>query len=420
MSAKVKPGYKLTEVGVIPEDWDVSTLDSLGRSGKPSIKAGPFGSSLTKNIYVKYGYKVYGQEQVIRGDYLFGDYFITKERFNELKSCSVESGDILLSLVGTAGRVLIIPPGAPAGIINPRLIRFSFDRNSICPVFFKSLIETDAYQSLLSRSAQGGTMGVLNAGLLKLLCIPLPSLVEQEAIAEALSDTDVLIESIEQLITKKRQIKQGAMQELLTGKKRLPGFSDGYDPYKQTDVGMIPDDWCVKTIEQISDVGRGRVISHKEINTSKNSIYPVYSSQTSSNGVMGYIDTYDFEGEYVTWTTDGANAGTVFYRVGRFNCTNVCGTIKLKSDNAIFVSMVLGGIAAPHVSRNLGNPKLMNDVVKKIKLPLPHTTLEQKAIATILSDINAEIDVLVAKLEKARQIKQGMMHNLLLGKTRLL
>lgn len=211
-------GYKQTEVGVIPVDWEFRSLDSLGKRARPAIKAGPFGSSLTKDTYVGEGYKVYGQEQVIRSDYLFGDYFISKARFNALKSCAVEPGDILLSLVGTAGRVLVIPQGAPEGVINPRLIRFSFDRDLVSPRFFQALLETDAYQAILARSAQGGTMGGVNAGLIRPLCIPLPPVAEQEAIAEAFSDTDAFIESLEQLLAKKRHIKQGAMQELLRPK----------------------------------------------------------------------------------------------------------------------------------------------------------------------------------------------------------
>ena len=237
-----RSGYKQTEVGVIPEDWEVAALDSLGKRGRPAIKAGPFGSSLTKNTYVAEGYKVYGQEQVIRGDYLYGDYYISKARFNELRSCAVEPGDILLSLVGTAGRVLVIPPDAPEGIINPRLIRFSFDKNLISPPYFRFLFETKSYQALLARSAQGGTMGVLNAGILRPICIPFPRLPEQEAIAEALSDADALIESLAQLLAKKRNIKQGAMQELLTGKKRLPGFSG---------------EWEVRLLGQIAPLQRG-------------------------------------------------------------------------------------------------------------------------------------------------------------------
>ena len=134
---------------------------------------------------------------------------------------------------------------------------------------------------------------------------------------------------------------------------------------------------------------------------------------------MGYIDTFDFEGEYVTWTTDGANAGTVFYRNGRFNCTNVCGTIKLKKDNAFFVSKVLAGFAPRFVSRNLGNPKLMNDVTKRISIPLPPTIEEQRAIAAALSDVEALIGTLEQLIAKKRDLKQAAMQQLLTGQRRL-
>ena len=134
---------------------------------------------------------------------------------------------------------------------------------------------------------------------------------------------------------------------------------------------------------------------------------------------MGYLDGFEFEGEYITWTTDGANAGTVFARSGRFNCTNVCGTIKLKSDNYLFVAKVLGTIAPRHVSRHLGNPKLMNDVMKRVKVPLPPTKAEQEAIAEALSDADALIESLEQLLAKKRHVKQGAMQELLTGTKRL-
>src|SRR5207249_821619 len=145
--------------------------------------------------YVPSGYKVYGQEQVIRADHTYGDYFISSKKFKELQTCSVKPGDILLSLVGTAGKVLVIPDGAPEGIINPRLIRFSFDKKSVDSHFFKELFEAGRIQDLLARSAQGGTMGVLNAGLLRPISIALPPLPEQRAIAAVLSDVNDLMAS---------------------------------------------------------------------------------------------------------------------------------------------------------------------------------------------------------------------------------
>lgn len=189
--------------------------------------------------------------------------------------------------------------------------------------------------------------------------------------------------------------------------------------FQQTNVGIIPSDWKVRTIADIASVGRGRVISHKEISKSLGKLYPVYSSQTSNRGVMGYIDTFDFEGEYITWTTDGANAGTVFARNGRFNCTNVCGTIKVYTDNYRFVALVLNRIAPHHVSKHLGNPKLMNDVMKKIEIPLPNKREEQDVIVAALDDVDALLDALERLITKKRDIKQAAMQQLLTGQTRL-
>lgn len=289
---EVRPGYKQTEVGVIPKDWEAAVLDTLGKRRRPAIKAGPFGSSLTKNTYVAEGYKVYGQEQVIRGDHLYGDYYISKARFHELRSCAVEPGDILLSLVGTTGRVLVIPPGAPEGIINPRLVRFSFDQDVVSPAFFRFLFETDAYQALLARSAQGGTMGVLNASLLRPVRIPLPRLTEQEAIAEVLSDADALIESLEQLIAKKRRLKQGALQELLTGKKRLPGFSG---------------EWEVKPLGKIAHVKTGSRNNEDKV---ENGEYPFFVRSAT----VERIDTYSYDCEAILVPGEGG-IGSIFHYI---------------------------------------------------------------------------------------------------------
>ena len=162
-SATIPVGFKKTKLGLIPEDWAVRELFTLGSSDRPTVKSGPFGSSLTKDRYVPDGYKIYGQEQVIRGDSSFGDYFITKEHYNELKSNSVKPGDVLISLVGTFGNVLVIPKGAQEGIINPRLVRLSFNEMVIAPKFFEYFFASKISQNQLNQRVQGGTMGVLNS-----------------------------------------------------------------------------------------------------------------------------------------------------------------------------------------------------------------------------------------------------------------
>jgi restriction endonuclease S subunit len=154
---------------------------------------------------------------------------------------------------------------------------------------------------------------------------------------------------------------------------------------------MSADEWKQVQVKNICDVGRGRVISSQEIESNPG-VYPVFSSQSQNSGEMGRIDTYDFDGEYVTWTTDGAYAGTVFYRTGRFNCTNVCGTLKAKIPQISmeFIAYKLSTLAKNYVSY-VGNPKLMNNVMANIELSLPETKEEQAQIAIVLSTIDLAI-----------------------------
>ena len=141
--------------------------------------------------------------------------------------------------------------------------------------------------------------------------------------------------------------------------------------------------WDLVKISSLCEIGRGRVISKKEIESNQG-IYPVYSSQTSNDGIFGYLNSCDFDGEYVTWTTDGIYAGTCFYRNGKFNCTNVCGTLKNKSENLMtkFLPLILNLIAPAYVVK-VANPKLMNNVMADIKIPLPPKDIQEKIINEI-------------------------------------
>lgn len=175
----------------------------------------------------------------------------------------------------------------------------------------------------------------------------------------------------------------------------------------------IPEGWFEDTILELCHIGRGRVISQKEI-TENIGEYPVYSSQTQNNGEMGRIDTFDFEGNFITWTTDGANAGTVFYRTGKFNCTNVCGTLQEKKENVDlkFLAYKLSTVAKNHVSY-VGNPKLMNGTMSKVSLVLPKSKTEQTQIATILSKVDEAITQTEQLIAKYTRIKTGLMQDLL-------
>lgn len=171
--------------------------------------------------------------------------------------------------------------------------------------------------------------------------------------------------------------------------------------------------WKKLKVKDFCEIGRGRVISAEEIRNNLG-IYPVFSSQTANDGEMGKINSYNFDGEYVTWTTDGAYAGTIFYRNGKFNCTNVCGTLKPKFDNfsAKFLAYKLSTVAKDYVSY-VGNPKLMNNVMAEIEIEIPLDFKEQTAIAEILGNIDSAIEKTQKLIETQKRIKQGLMQDLL-------
>jgi type I restriction enzyme, S subunit len=155
--------------------WDVERLEDVCAS-KGGIKAGPFGSSLKKEAYSKSGIRIYGQEQVIAGDFSIGDYYISLEMFEKFRSYEVRPGDLLLSLVGTFGKAVVVPEIIERGIINPRLLKISPLRDQLDSVFLAQLIQHPIVQASLERMSHGGTMGILNAGLLKEVRVIVPPL----------------------------------------------------------------------------------------------------------------------------------------------------------------------------------------------------------------------------------------------------
>ena len=166
------------------KEWKMVTLTDIVSPEKNALKSGPFGSSLKKEFYVKSGYKIYGQEQVIRGDHEYGNYFINENRFQMLKSCEVKPYDLLISLVGTIGKTLILPHNAKKGIINPRLIKITFNKQLADVEFFQLYFDSSNAKSHFQSKSHGGTMNILNMGILKKLLIPLPPLLIQKQIVQ--------------------------------------------------------------------------------------------------------------------------------------------------------------------------------------------------------------------------------------------
>ncbi|MBN8103971.1 restriction endonuclease subunit S [Vibrio vulnificus] len=417
----VPTGYKQTEVGVIPEDWQLSNIRD--------VSAIP----MQNGLFYEPKRKGKGVPLINVGDmYTAAPVDVDSlELFNatagEIKVFRVERGDLFFT------RSSVVPSGIAYCnifdseredvVFDSHLIRVRPNTEILEPRYLYLNCIAKHSRTALIAEAKTATMTTIDQGAINRCPVLVPPKKEQTAIANALSDVDALISELEKLIAKKQAIKTATMQQLLTGRTRLPQFAlreDGTPKStKPSELGDIPEDWEVVAMGSLGSFGRGRVISHTEINRAVSKLYPVYSSQTSNEGVMGYIDTYDFEGEFVTWTTDGVNAGKVFYRNGRFNCTNVCGVISVSSCDANYIAIAMGAESRKYVSTNLANPKLMNGEAKQVLIKKPNEVAEQTAIATILSDMDAEIQALEQRLGKTRQIKQGMMQELLTGKTRL-
>lgn len=177
---------------------------------------------------------------------------------------------------------------------------------------------------------------------------------------------------------------------------------------------LCPNGIEYKTIQEICNITRGRVMSKDYIKANIGK-YPVYSSQTENNGELGKIATYDFEGEYLTWTTDGANAGSVFYRNGKFSVTNVCGLLKVSNNDILtrYLYYTLSVEAPKYVNEGMGNPKLMSNVMAKIRVAVPPLEV-QCEIVHILDDFTELSAELSAEL-KARKKQYEYYRNKLLN-----
>lgn len=158
-----------------------------------------------------------------------------------------------------------------------------------------------------------------------------------------------------------------------------------------------------KKLAKLAQLIRGRVIS-KEYLRDNPGPYPVYSSQTANNGMLGSISSFDYEGEYLTWTTDGAYAGTIFYRKGKFNITNVCGLINLLSDEVLlrFLYYWLSIEASKHVYKGMGNPKLMSNQMALVEIPIPPLPVQREIVRILDSFTSLEAE-LEAELEARRK-----------------
>ncbi|WP_434063078.1 restriction endonuclease subunit S [Helicobacter pylori] len=308
---------------------------------------------------------------------------------------NVSKNTIAISEGGTCGYVRFMTSDFWSGGHNYSLQKISNKVNNLCLYHILKSYEKD-----IMKLGVGSGLKNIQLKALKDFKILLPPLDEQIAIANVLSDVDRYLYALDALILKKESVKKALRIKMLNqilASNRVE----------------------FKKIGEICLIKRGRVIEKKILQ--ENGKYPVYSSQTLNNGILGFIDTYDFDGEFLTWTTDGAYAGSVFYRNGRFSITNVCGLLQVIQDNIIhkYLYYILQITAPLHVNPGMGNPKLMSAAMQQIEILLPPLN-EQIAIANILSALDNEIISLKNKKRQFENIKKALNHDLMSAKIRVL
>jgi type I restriction enzyme S subunit len=421
MEQQVIPqGYKQTEVGVIPEDWDIVQLKDicLFENGDRSSNY-PSPSSFVENgiPFINAGHV---SEGVINSEAMN---FITDKAYDKLGGGKVKSGDILFCLRGSLGKFGVVPESFGKGAIASSLVIVRSRNNKILLSYLVSgYLKSKICVDMIELWAGGAAQPNLGANELGKFLVPLPpSIKEQTAIATTLSDVDSLITSLDKLIAKKQAIKTATMQQLLTGKTRLPAFSHHPDGQakgtKQSDLGEIPEDWDIDRIGSVLSITTGDKNTQDKID---DGLYPFFvRSQTIER-----INSYSFDGEAVLTAGDGVGTGKIFHYI-KGKCDyhqrvylmhnfgeKVHGYYFYIYFSNHFYDRIMSMTAKSSVD------SVRREMIADMLIALPLID-EQREIAKVLSDMDTEIQTLQQRLSKTQQLKQGMMQELLTGKTRL-
>jgi type I restriction enzyme S subunit len=392
-------GYKQTEVGVIPGDWEVRVLSEITKK----IQTGPFGSQLHSYDYVLEGTPIINPSNLLEGKIIPDDNNgISNSKVRELSRYTLFEGDIVVGRRGEMGRAGYVTSNENGWICGTGSLLIRLDKNLSNPLYLNEVLKTNRIKCWLSLNSVGTTMENINAKIVGLLPLPLPpTIAEQTAIATALSDADQYITHLEQLIAKKRLIKQGAMQELLKPKEG----------------------WVVKKLGDIAEITMGQSPLSEFYNTEGYGL-PLIQGNADVDNRKTIIRSY------TSSITKRGKVGDIIMSVrapvgeiskATFDCCLGRGVCSIRFQNEyMYHYLIFFERSWAKFSTGSTFDSVNSTQVKQLDIPIPEKDDEQTRIATILSEMDAEIATLETKLTKAQSIKQGMMQQLLTGKIRLI
>lgn len=390
--------FKDTEIGRIPEEWEVRTINSFC-----SVKTGPFGSMLHAEDYVAKGTPIVTTEHFKNGILPLVGKDIPQIGIEDLKrmsSYTLTKDDIVFSRVGSVDINALVTVRQKGWLFSGRVLRVRPFKQTDSLYLHYGLLKHSVRSDIVSR-AVGLTMASINTKILGETELSLPPLNEQRRIASALTSIDNLISSLGKLIEKKKNIKQGAMQQLLTGQIRLKGFSEP---------------WGEKKLEEVCSVKRGVRVVKRNLTT--DGLYPVYQN---TNFPLGYSNQYNVEAN-TPFVIIGGSAGQVGICRERYWAADDCAFFACHDiyKEYLYYVLLLNQSNILHNVRTGTIPRLDRSFLSNMVVYISSNIDEQQAIATILTKMDDEITALEAKRAKYEAIKQGMMQQLLTGKIRLI
>lgn len=424
---ELRPGYKQTEVGVIPEEWDVVELDEL----RPFVTSGSRGWS---SYYSDQGNLFIRITNLSRATICLD---LSDSKFVELPPEATEGvrtqlkeHDVLISITADIGIIGYVDDSVPSpAYINQHVALVRFDPARTSGRFVSYFLASEKPQRLFRASTDIGAKAGMSLTTVRKIRTALPPLPEQRAIADALGDVDALLGGLDRLIGKKRDLKQAAMQQLLTGQTRLPGFEGEWEVKQLGDHVTFLRNGVNSRAElqpegQLKYLHYGDVHASEEVFASPQSLpsLPVDKAATLDRLRDGDLIFADASEDIA-----GVSKSVEMTNVGSVQVVSGLHTIAARFDKQVLADGFKGFLQfcppfATHLRRLAAGTKVYatnRAHIASVEMRLP-TLPEQRAIATVLSDMDAELAALDARRDKTHALKQAMMQELLTGRTRLI
>lgn len=409
--------YKQTEVGIIPNDWEISNIEGLSNS----IKIWPFWSQLKKDLLVyNWPYKVYWQENVYEKNMSIWERYISKEHFQKLSSCELKTWDFIISMMWTIWKSMIVPENIEEWIMDSHLIRIRL-KKIINNEFMSYAFSSEWTLKQINTLSVGWIMDWLSSKIIRQINITYPqSLLEQQAIATTLSDMDELISNLDKLIEKKKNIKKWAMQKLLSPKewwieKIFSEFISSFSTWLNPRTNFVLNNWWTNYYVTIKNFKDWKL--YLDDNCDKvddEAIERINKRSDLRKWDLLFSSIWRVWDAYVikeTPTNRNINESVFALRPNKKIVSSDFLYYLIKSDK------VHSKLTWSTTWSTLTSIKMNH--LKNIECKIPQTIEEQQAIASILSDMDKEIEALEQKKAKYEQIKQWAMQKLLTGKIRL-